>query len=232
MKLAFLFALVTSCWAQSSPAVTNTTGSELPNSGICSSQANVGSQYLRSNDPANAPSGLYMCQRTGPGVGGFGWVLVGGASTGNCSTLGGDVTGTCAASVVQRINGTALSGLATGILKNTTSTGVPSIAIAADFPTLNQNTTGSAAAAPFSGITSGTNAAAAMVINTGASLSLSGTGTVTSNRAQSVAFASLGTPSNSQTAYCSDCTVTSSIDNTCAGSGTGAWAVRINGAWK
>ena len=38
-----------------------------------------------------------------------------------------------------------MSGLATGILKNTTSTGVPSIAVAADFPTLNQNTTGSAA---------------------------------------------------------------------------------------
>lgn len=35
--------------------------------------------------------------------------------------------------------------LATGILKNTTSTGDLSIAIAADFPTLNQNTTGSAA---------------------------------------------------------------------------------------
>lgn len=38
-----------------------------------------------------------------------------------------------------------LGSLATGILKNTTTTGVPSIAIAADFPTLNQNTTGSAA---------------------------------------------------------------------------------------
>jgi hypothetical protein len=37
-----------------------------------------------------------------------------------------------------------MSGLATGILKNTTGTGVPSIAVAADFPTLNQNTTGNA----------------------------------------------------------------------------------------
>lgn len=45
----------------------------------------------------------------------------------------------------NQINGTALSGLATGILKNTTTTGVPSIAVAGDFPTLNQNTTGSAA---------------------------------------------------------------------------------------
>jgi len=42
----------------------------------------------------------------------------------------------------------SLGGLATGILKNTTtsSIGVLSIAIAADFPTLNQNTTGTATA--------------------------------------------------------------------------------------
>ena len=59
--------------------------------------------------------------------------------------LAGDFSGTATAPTVKGINGTALSGLATGILKNTTSTGVPSIAVAADFPTLNQNTTGSAA---------------------------------------------------------------------------------------
>ena len=47
-----------------------------------------------------------------------------------------------------------------------------------------------------------------------------------------LAFAGLATPSNSAEAYCSDCTVTSGIDNTCAASGTGAWAERINGAWK
>lgn len=44
--------------------------------------------------------------------------------------LSGDVTGTQSATVVQRINGTSLAGLATGILKNTTATGVPSIAVA------------------------------------------------------------------------------------------------------
>ena len=37
------------------------------------------------------------------------------------------------------------AGLATGILKSTTSTGALTIAAAGDFPTLNQNTTGSAA---------------------------------------------------------------------------------------
>jgi len=46
-----------------------------------------------------------------------------------------------------QVNGVALSGLATGILKNSTSTGIPSIAIASDFPTLNQSTTGNAATA-------------------------------------------------------------------------------------
>ena len=55
----------------------------------------------------------------------------------------GDATGSTALSVVG-INGTLLSSLGTGILKNTTTTGVPSIAVAADFPTLNQNTTGTA----------------------------------------------------------------------------------------
>ena len=56
----------------------------------------------------------------------------------------GDATGSTALTVVA-INGVVMSGLVTGILKNTTTTGVPSIAVAADFPILNQNTSGSAA---------------------------------------------------------------------------------------
>lgn len=60
-------------------------------------------------------------------------------------SLSGDVTGTQGATVVGKINGVSLAGLATGIVKNTTTTGVPSIAVAADFPTLNQNTSGTAA---------------------------------------------------------------------------------------
>lgn len=42
-------------------------------------------------------------------------------------------------------NAQAMGALATGIVKNTTTTGVLSIAAAGDFPTLNQSTTGSAA---------------------------------------------------------------------------------------
>lgn len=41
-------------------------------------------------------------------------------------------------------------------------------------------------------------------------------------------FSSLGTPSNGQIIYCSDCT----FANPCAGSGTGAFAKRLNGAWR
>lgn len=47
-----------------------------------------------------------------------------------------------------------------------------------------------------------------------------------------LAFAGLGTPANSATAYCSDCTVTSAVNDTCLGSGSGAFAERINGAWS
>lgn len=39
-------------------------------------------------------------------------------------------------------------------------------------------------------------------------------------------------PSNGMELFCSDCTVTSAIDDTCAGSGSGAFAFRIAGAWK
>jgi hypothetical protein len=42
------------------------------------------------------------------------------------------------------------------------------------------------------------------------------------------AFAALGTPTNGTLIYCTDCTQT----NPCAGSGSGAQALRINGAWS
>jgi hypothetical protein len=63
------------------------------------------------------------------------------------ATHTGDVTDASGVLTVNKINGVSMSGLATGIVKNTTSTGAPSIAVAADFPTLNQNTTGNAATA-------------------------------------------------------------------------------------
>lgn len=72
-----------------------------------------------------------------------------GTNTGDQTiSISGDVTAASSSgalsATVTKINGTSLAALATGILKNTTTTGVPSIAVAADFPTLNQNTTGTA----------------------------------------------------------------------------------------
>jgi len=61
--------------------------------------------------------------------------------------------------------------LATGILKNTTTTGVPSIAVAVDFPTLNQNTTGTAN--NVTGIVLGANGGTG-VANTGMTITLGG----------------------------------------------------------
>ena len=52
------------------------------------------------------------------------------------ANLTGDVTSTGNATTVKSINGTLLSGLGTGILKNTTGTGVPSIAVQADVTAL------------------------------------------------------------------------------------------------
>ncbi len=59
------------------------------------------------------------------------------------ATHTGDATGSTTLTV-KGINGTLLSELQTGILKNTTATGVPVIATASDFPILNQDTTGTA----------------------------------------------------------------------------------------
>lgn len=46
-------------------------------------------------------------------------------------------------------------------------------------------------------------------------------------------FANLGSPTAGRVTYCTDCTLTSAgSDNTCAGSGSGALAVRIGSTWR
>ena len=54
----------------------------------------------------------------------------GGGSAAPSGVAAGDLSGTYPNPTVVKINGTTLSGLATGLLKNTTTTGVPSIAVA------------------------------------------------------------------------------------------------------
>jgi hypothetical protein len=83
--------------------------------------------------------------------------LTAGSVTTNAN-LTGDVTSVGNAATVVKINGVSMAGLATGILKNTTTTGAPSIAVAGDFPTLNQNTTGSSASCTGNAATVTTNA--------------------------------------------------------------------------
>jgi hypothetical protein len=53
-------------------------------------------------------------------------------------------------------------------------------------------------------------------------------------RGTAILFASLAAtaPNNGDGVYCSDCTVVSGTDNTCAGSGAGASATRLNGVYR
>lgn len=114
-------------------AVTGTTSVSGTHSGT-SSGTNTGDQTTISGNAGTATT-LQTARTIG--------TLTGDVTSAG-STFNGSANNTNA-TVVGKINGVALSGLATGILKNTTTTGIPSIAVAADFPTLNQNTTGTAA---------------------------------------------------------------------------------------
>jgi len=63
------------------------------------------------------------------------------------ATHTGDATGATALTVV-RINGVSMAGLATGILRNTTTTGVPSIAINSDLPVMSATVGGAVPTPP------------------------------------------------------------------------------------
>lgn len=77
----------------------------------------------------------------------IGGVLTVTGSISGTIALAGDVSGSIGASVVGKLNGQSLGSLATGLLKNTTSTGVPTIAQAGtDYALPNANTSGYAAA--------------------------------------------------------------------------------------
>jgi len=113
--------------ATTTPAITLTLGNITPTS-IVASGAVSGSNLSGTNTGDNATNTLYSG-------------LVSNA------THTGDATGATALTVV-RINGVALSGLATGLLKNTTGTGVPSIAINSDLPAMSATVGGAVPTPP------------------------------------------------------------------------------------
>jgi hypothetical protein len=130
-----------------------------PNHAIAVDSATLAVKFKRNSDSINTNgyTTLYQNSLKQNQLNGTGFIKASGTTisydnstylTSNQSiSLTGDVTGSGATSIaatVNKINGVALSGLGTGILKNTTTTGLPSIAVAADFPTLNQSTTGTA----------------------------------------------------------------------------------------
>jgi hypothetical protein len=118
---------------------------------------------------------------TTTGSGTLTWTTPSTTATSFSGSLSGDVTGAQGSTVVGKINGVTLKNLASGLLKNATTTGEPSIAaagtdysagtsglssgilksttgtgelaiaLASDFPTLNQNTTGNASTATTAG---------------------------------------------------------------------------------
>ena len=124
--------------------------------------AGVVSAATAGTDYAVATNGTIGQALTSNGTGGFSTALTLAtvATSGSASDLGsgtlsaarlpaltGDATSSVgsAATTVVKINGTALSGLATGLLKNTTTTGVPSIAIAGtDYAIATNGTIGQA----------------------------------------------------------------------------------------
>lgn len=123
------------------------------------------------------------------------------AAGGGITALTGDVTATgpgITVATVNGLNGTTLSGLASGLLYNTTVTGVPSIATSTNVISLFTGCSGTqylgadgachtvTSTLAFSAITSGTNTTAAMVVGTGGSLSASG-GTIAASTATALA---------------------------------------------
>ena len=124
--------------------------------------AGVVSAAPAGTDYSVATNGTIGQALTSNGTGGFSTALTLAtvATSGSASDLGsgtlsaarlpaltGDATSSVgsAATTVVKINGTALSGLATGLLKNTTTTGVPSIAVAGtDYAVATNGTIGQA----------------------------------------------------------------------------------------
>lgn len=150
-----------------SRAVINTNFSNL-NSGKVETSTTVNGQALSGNVTVTTISGLAgtaTALATGRTIG------ITGDLTWTSPTFDGSGNVTAAATVTK-INGVALSSLATGILKNTTSTGVLSIATGSDLPVMT-STVGGAVPTPPNNTTT-------FLRGDGTFATVSGSGTVTS----------------------------------------------------
>lgn len=129
---------------------TISTAGKVANSATTATSANTASTIVLRDGSGNFAAGTITAALTGNADTATKWATA-------RNLAGNSVDGSANVAFANKfvVQGTAdaglsaaqfLGALATGIVKNTVTTGVLSIAVAGDFPTLNQNTTGTAAA--------------------------------------------------------------------------------------
>jgi len=133
-----------------SGVLTNATGYTIANlsgagTGVLTAlQVNTGSAGapVLFNNAGGTPSSITLTNASGTAAS-----LTAGTVTTNAN-LTGDVTSSGNATTVVKLNGTTLSALGTGLLKNTTGTGVPSIAVNTDLPVMSATVGGAVPTPP------------------------------------------------------------------------------------
>lgn len=186
--------------ATTTPAITLTTSVTglLKGNGTAISAASAGTDYLT---PTGSAAGLTSFPTLNQNTTGSAATLttprtISGTGDATFTTTAFDGSAAVSGAVtVVKINGVSLAGLATGILKNTTTTGAPSIAVAGDFPTLNQNTTGSAATLTTPRTISATGDVTFTTTAFDGSAAVSGAATIAAGAVDIAMLSATGTPS-------------------------------------
>ena len=124
-----------------SGVLSNTTGIGTSNMTAVTGSASS-TTFLRGDNSWGTPAGAGTVTTTGSPASGNLAKFSGSTSITNTDLTGDVTTSGTLATNVGKINGTSLGGLATGILKNTTTTGVPSIATYADVVALFSSCSG------------------------------------------------------------------------------------------